>query len=217
MTSTVAISIRRNDLYSCRKLRLVTSLEQVLKQFHKNTNGSIVVEMALVFPILIGAFLLTSAYAQKVFQHQKLQSSIYAGASHLQDAISAGDYSSLQRAKNEDGEEKESSLIKTTKLVIKDASGMPLKLEDIDVDARCACPSILPEESGTTPEEDPFEKDVDFYKVTSSALLGNNICPAKCPDSFDARIIADITVSYTERDLLGKTVTLTEKLVTRLR
>lgn len=218
--SNICFNIKNYFLFT--KRRIFAELGPVLKKLRGDTRGSIVVEMAMVSPLVIGAFLVSSAYAQKVYQHQKLQSSIYAGSSYMQDAVTAGDFSSLQRTWNEDGSEKESSLIQTTKIVIKDASGMPLKLEDIDVDVRCACPNITPEDiddsrTGDSDNADPFEQNVEYYKSTSVAMLGQNICPAKCPDSYDARLIADITVTYTEKDLLGKTATLTQKLVTRLR
>lgn len=222
MSSNIIISAKSKGKSLALNLKSARKLGHVLDKLGEDTRGSIIVEMALVSPLIIGAFLVSSAYAQKVYQHQKLQSSIYAGSSYMLDAISAGDYSSLQRSWNEDGTQKESSLIETTKIVIKDASGMPLKLDDIDVDARCACPNITPQDiddsrTGDSDKADPFEQDVEYYKMTSVAMMGQNICPAKCPDSYDARLIADITVTYTEKDLLGKTATLTQKLVTRLR
>lgn len=194
-------------------------IKRNLVQFKSDEHGAVAIETVMIAPFVIGALLLTTTLSLQTLQSQKMQAGAYAGVGFLEDTFASGDYSSLQKQEQEDGRRKDSEALEKTKLIIKDASGLPLKLEDITVEAYCACPAVNENESvGDNGEPtDPLLQVNSFYARSALATSGSKICPMKCKDSFDARVIAEIDMVYNTENLMGKPQTVTRRVVKRLR
>ena len=97
----------------------------------------------------------------------------------------------------------------------RDAYGNQLSTDDISVETLCGCPdttqadpdagTIVPEFTGYYVET----KQKDFDDA-------NNLCPSKC-NGEEARVTIEIEVILETKDLFNNTVTVSEKLRTRLR
>ena len=189
-----------------------------LAGYAKDKKGAIAVETALVTPFILFGMLIGASLAFSIFNHQKVYTAAYSGASYLHDKVATGDYSGLKGMPDQNGNQQEGEWITTAKLVIKDASGLPLDLNKINVDTFCACPAVSPGVFASDEETDELANRTTFYDRTAFVETGgNDVCPATCLDGNQSRIIAEILIDYQATSLKGGTDPIREKLVTRLR
>ena len=196
----------------------------VLRRFRSSKEGAIAVEMALITPFVLGAMLVAGQLGFEVYKHQKIHSAAYAGASYLQDQLAQGEFYKLRAQLDNNGNRVDGDMARITKLVIKDASGLPLDLDKINVSMSCACPkdgdaggdASDPGSGENTPQP---QQDRNLYYDRTVTWTGNrqNVCKFNCSDGTEFRIIADIEVTYTAKSLLGGDEDVVERLVTRLR
>jgi len=186
--------------------------------YRSDKTGAIAVETALIAPFILFGMLTGASLAFSVYNHQKVYTAAYSGASYLHDKVATGDLSGLRSTQDENGEEQAGDWIKTAKLVIRDASGLPLDLNKINIDTYCACPAVSPGEFGNAGDTDELADRTTFYVRTELVETGNDdICPTFCADGDQSRIIAEIIIDYQAASLKGGIDPVREKLVTRLR
>lgn len=189
-----------------------------LKGYAADQNGAIAVETAILTPFVLWGLLMAGSLAFSVFNHQKVYTGAYSGASFLHDKIAAGDFSGLKGVEDENGEIQDGEWITTAKLVIKDASGLPLDLNKIDISPYCACPGMNPGELQSADSRDEMDGQVTFYdREAFSVSESGEVCPTSCRNGNKSRIIAEIIIDYDTISLKGGNETIHEKLVTRLR
>ncbi len=186
--------------------------------FFKNRSGAIAVETALVAPFILFGMLVGGSLGLSVYNHQKVYTGAYSGASYLHDKVATGDLSGLAKKQDENGEEQPGDWITTAKLIIKDASGLPLDLDEINIDAYCACPVVSPSESEDAGVTDELADRLTFYSRAQFVETGTGeFCPMNCSDGARSRVIAEIIIDYQAASLKGGVDPIREKLVTRLR
>jgi len=186
--------------------------------FFADKTGAIAVETALVAPFILFGILVGGSLSLSVYNHQKVYTGAYSGASYLHDKVAAGDLSGLKSTQDENGNKQPGDWITTAKLIIKDASGLPLDLNEIDIDTFCACPAVSPGEFENSEDTDELANRTTFYVRTELVESENDeICPTNCADGDESRIIAEIIIDYQAASLKGGIDPIREKLVTRLR
>ncbi len=206
------VSSRCSQRFNLRKSRAR------ITQFVNDKSGAIAVETAILTPFVLFGLLTAGTLGFSVYNHQKVYTAAYSGASYLHDQIAAGDMSGLKPTENQDGEVEPGRWISTAKLVIKDASGLPLDLSKIDIQAYCACPAMNPGELKTADAEDEMTGRDHFYEREAIAVSeGNEVCPTNCKNGNKSRVIAEIIIDYDAKSLKGGNDPIREKLVTRLR
>jgi len=186
--------------------------------YASDRSGAIAVETAIITPFVLFGLLTAGSLGLSAYNHQKVYTAAYSGASFLHDKIGSGDLSGLKSTQNEDGETEPGEWISTAKLVIKDASGLPLDLNKIDIQTYCACPAMNPGELQNPNDVDEMTGRQSFYirqqiEVTES----DDICSSQCTNGETSRIIAEIIIDYDAATLKGGKKEVREKLVTRLR
>lgn len=214
--------IRREETATLKKTSLLRQIlrggKARLTTYGDDKAGAIAVETAILTPFVLFALLTAGSLGLSVYNHQKVYTAAYSGASFLHDKIAAGDLSGLKSTQNEDGETEPGEWIQTAKLVIKDASGLPLNLDRIDIQAYCACPAMNPGELQNPDDVDEFVNRQSFYlREEIQVSEGNEVCTASCKTGGSSRIIAEIIIDYDAASLTGGKDVVREKLVTRLR
>lgn len=197
---------------------LMKKSKRCFANYSVDKTGSIAVETAILTPFLLFGTLMAGSLGFSIYNHQKVYTAAYSGASFLHDKIATGDFSGLKSTENENGDVQPGEWITTAKLVIKDASGLPLDLEKIDIEAYCACPAMNPGQLQNPDDPDEFTGRQSFYdREQFSVTESGDICPASCKNGNRSRIIAEIIIDYDAVSLKGGTDTVREKIVTRLR
>ena len=188
-------------------------LKTRLCEFARDESGVAAVEMGLIAPIAFGSMLLAANTAYVLFQHQKVSSAAQAGANYLQDQSNRGEMSTLQKTTDPQTDDLvDGPAIMTTKLIIKDAHGSAIDLEDIDVTAYCGCPKPKPDTTHG------FDDTQAFYTLSSAADDSSaNICPTDCSDSTPSRVITKIVITHKMEDFFGHQEVVREEVMTRLR
>ncbi len=213
-------------------------MKKLLSKFKKNKDGVVSVEFALISPMLIFGTLFAINLGYSVNKHQKVASSIAAGSNYLQDYMLEENLEELRpNWNNETGKTSDTNTLATMKNVIRAAYGEELKLDEIFVNTYCACPNHTdPNSSGGTTDSNEFEtateptetegedfnfaeSDRDFYTKTRLSLWKKGeLCAYNCPDNGGrARVIMEVEIYHTMKDLFGKETIVHEKLKTRIR
>jgi hypothetical protein len=182
-----------------------------MRHFLTNNDGAAAVEMAIASPILLACLVFGANIAFNTITEQKVTAAAYAGANYFQDQVTANGLDDM-RPIDDDDNKSNGSMVKTAKLVIQDAYGQSLDLGAINVSAYCGCPNKDASQSHGFDEAKSF---YTFYDMSSDK--DEDICPTSCSDSSTARIVAEIDITHTTKDLFGKSKTVSEHLVTRLR
>lgn len=216
-------------------------MKKLLKRICKNEDGVVSVEFALVAPMLIFGALVAINLGYQVNKHQKLASSVSAGMSYIQDYAFEENLNDMRPNWNSKTETSyDSKPLETAKLVIQSAYGDDLTVDEIFLNAYCACPNNkVPDETGTgdgtldpnefeiaTEQSSSNEKDFDFtdpekdfYTRTRVSLWRKGeLCAYDCPKQGGrARVLMDIEIFHTMNDLFGKEIVVQESLKTRIR
>lgn len=181
----------------------------------KDNRGIAAVEFALVLPVMVGIGLIAIVLSFKLFERQRLESSVAAVTFFLDHTVMNGDISDLQPVKvpAESGGGytiEPGPAIQTAKLVLKDAykSNATLTLRSFKV--FCGCPN--------SSAIDPDQADQPYFtRFDAEPADEAPICSRTCSDSSPARVLAEIDVEATTVDVFGQPFTLYKKSVTRLR
>lgn len=222
-----------SDKYFMRCKNITNSIETVLcypfREFLRNSKGyfkdcvadetgAIAVETAILTPFVLLGMLMAGNLGLSVYNHQKIFTAAYSGASFLHDKVAAGDLSGLKSTKNDNGEIEIGEWLSTAKLVIKDASGLPLDLSKIDIEAYCACPAMNPGDLQNPDDADEMTGRQSFYdREQIEVSESSEICPTTCKNGNKSRIIAEIIIDYDAKAITGGKDSIRETLVTRLR
>lgn len=194
------------------------TFSKLIPEYAKDKAGSIAVETAILTPFVLFGLLMAGSLGLSVYNHQKIHTAAYSGASYLQDKIATGDLSGMQSFRLENGQVEVGKWVKTAKLIIKDASGLPLDLDKIGIDTYCACPAMNPGELQNADDADEMQGRQSFYERKPFGVTeGGTVCPASCDNGEKSRVIAEIIIDFDAASLTGGKDTIHEKLVTRLR
>lgn len=180
----------------------------------RDTKGVSALEFALIAPFVIGAGLFAASASFKILERQKLDSAVISAAYYLEDRVLSGDWEAFQPLPPKTGEETgaDGPVLTTTRLVLDDAYKSSASMTIRKLDVFCGCPQSLSAESGQLDEAQPF-----YTRYAVETVGEREICSTPCADRTEARILAEIEVVSTNKDMFGETYILEKKLVTRLR
>ncbi|MFC6198501.1 TadE/TadG family type IV pilus assembly protein [Ponticaulis profundi] len=190
---------------------MVAGFLSLVKSIAADTRGVSALEFALISPFVIGIALFAISSSFQILDRQKLDSAVTSTAYYLEDRVLSGDWESFQPVSTTAGKS-ESQVISTARLVLSDAFKSSSLLTIRELKVSCGCPQTSSVSSTTFDETKPF-----FTRYDVESAGEREICSAKCADSTEARILAEIEVYLTGKDLFGEAYVLEKKLVTRLR
>ena len=184
-----------------------------VKKFGGDRKGIASVELALIAPIFLIALVFGMNIGVAILEKQRVRAAAYSAANYFQDVAYTDGLDGLRPSQNEEtGEEEDGDIVKTAQLIIQDTYGQSLSLDDITIEAKCGCPNSSPE------SQNGFDESKPFYSTTDmSSNEDEDICPSKCGDDTVSRVIAEISVSLERKDLFGKEIKVSERVVTRVR
>lgn len=198
----------------------MTMIKTLFQKLAKDDKGVISVEFALIAPMLIFATLTAINLGYQVSKHQKLASSIAAGNNYLQDYVMKENLNDFRPNFNVDTNQvSDTTPLANAKYVIQSAYGDDLSLDDIFINTECGCPNNS-NSGGEQSEPIDFTKpETEYYTRTKMALWKKGeLCAFDCPEQGGrARVIVEIEVNHTIKDLLGHEEVIYEVLKSRMR
>ena len=184
-----------------------------LSIFLKDNSGLAALELGLITPVLLAALIAGANIAFSILQEEKISAAAYAGVNFLQDQVAAGALDGVRPSTDPNtGEQQDGQLVETAKLIIQDAHGGDIDVSSIIIETYCGCPQKNSDFRNGFDEAKPF-----YQRSGMSTSRSQDLCPVRCSDSTQSRIVVEIDIEHVGRNLFGGEYKVAEHMVTRLR